>query len=65
MALFAMQTKREVSEPAVRDSIGPMILEQMINDQLILLVAERDTTLKVAAREIDAKVVVVSGSTDL
>lgn len=53
-ALFAMQTKRELSEPAVRDTIGRMMLEQLINDQLILLVAERDTTLKIEASAIDA-----------
>lgn len=53
-SLFAMQTKREMSNPAVRDTIGRMMLEQLINDQLILLVAERDTTLKIDAKAIDA-----------
>jgi peptidyl-prolyl cis-trans isomerase SurA len=53
-ALFAMQTKRDMSDPAVRDTIGRLMLEQLINDQLILLVAESDTTLKIEPRAIDA-----------
>jgi len=53
-ALFAMQTKRDLTNPAVRDSLGPMMLDQLINDQLILIVAERDTTLKIDASAIDA-----------
>lgn len=53
-SLYAMQTKRELSDPAVRDTIGQMMLEQLINDQLILLVAEKDSTLKIDAAQIDA-----------
>jgi len=53
-ALFAMQTKRQLSNPAVRDSVSKMMLDQLINDQLILLVAERDTTLTIASSAIDA-----------
>lgn len=53
-SLYAMQTKRDLSNPAVRDSLGQMMLDQLINDQLILLVAERDTTLKIDATAIDA-----------
>lgn len=52
--LYAMQAKRDLSNPAVRDTLGRMMLEQMINDQLILLVAEKDTTLRLEAREVDA-----------
>ncbi len=53
-SLIAIQTKRDMSDPAVRDSLGPMMLDQMINDQLILIVAERDTTLKIEPNAIDA-----------
>ncbi len=53
-SLYAMQTKRNLSNPAVRDTLGEMMLEQLINDQLILLVAERDSTLKIDAKQIDA-----------
>ncbi len=52
--LYAMQAKRDLADPGVRDTIGRMMLEQMINDQLILLVAEKDTTMRIEAREIDA-----------
>ena len=53
VTLMAMQTKRSVSDPAVRDSVAPAILEQMINDELILIEAERDTLLKVSPEEIN------------
>lgn len=53
-SLYAMQSKRDLSDPAVRDTIGQMMLDQLINDQLILLVAEKDTTLKIEASAIDA-----------
>lgn len=52
--LMAMQMRRQTTDPVVRDSIAPAILEQMINDELILIQAERDTTLTVTADEIDA-----------
>ncbi len=52
ITLLAMQTKRNLNDPAIRDSIAPAILEQMINDELILIEAERDTLLKVTPEEI-------------
>ena len=52
VTLLAMQTKRNIDDPAVRDSVAPAILEQMINDELILIEAERDTLLKVTPEEI-------------
>ena len=52
--LMAMQMHRQTTDPVVRDSLAPAILEQMINDELILIQAERDTTLSVTADEIDA-----------
>jgi len=54
LTLYAMQNKLDVNSPAVRDTVGQALLEQMINDQLILIQAERDTTLTVTAQEIDA-----------
>jgi peptidyl-prolyl cis-trans isomerase SurA len=51
--LLALQSRKSVDDPVIRDSLGPAILEQMINDELILIQAERDTTLKVESSEID------------
>lgn len=51
--LMAMQMKRNINDPVVRDSLAPAILEQMINDELILIQAERDTLLKVTADDIN------------
>ncbi len=53
VTLFGMQSKQDVSNPAVRDTVGRAILDQMINDQLILIVAERDTTMRIEAGQID------------
>ncbi len=53
ITLMAMQTKRSMNDPAISDSIAPAILEQMINDELILIQAERDTLLKVTPDEIN------------
>ncbi len=54
VTLLALQSKRSVDDPIVRDSLGPAILQQMINDELILIQAERDTSLSVESDEIDA-----------
>ncbi len=53
VSLFAMQSKRDANEPRFRDSMGPLILERMINDELILIQAQRDTTISVKPEEID------------
>ena len=53
VSLFAMQTKRDANNPQVRDSLGPVILERMINDELILIQAQRDTTISIKPEEID------------
>ncbi len=52
ITLLAMQSRRDINDPVVRDSLAPAILEQMINDELILIQAERDTLLKVSPEEI-------------
>ncbi|MEW5701322.1 MAG: peptidylprolyl isomerase [Candidatus Zixiibacteriota bacterium] len=54
LALYAMQNKLDADSPAVRDTVGRALLEQMVNDQLILIQAERDTTLRLKDQEIDA-----------
>jgi peptidyl-prolyl cis-trans isomerase SurA len=51
VTMLALQTKRDVNDPVVRDSLAPELLEQMINDELILIQAERDTTLEVTQEE--------------
>jgi len=53
ITLLAMQNKRDINDPMIRDSLAPAILEQMINDELILIQAERDTLLKVTQDEIN------------
>jgi len=53
MALYAMEVRRDVNDAGFRDSVGPAILEQMIDDQLVLIVAERDTLVSVTREEIE------------
>jgi peptidyl-prolyl cis-trans isomerase SurA len=53
VTLYGMQSKQDLSNPAVHDTVGRAILDQMINDQLILIVAERDTTMRIDATQID------------
>jgi peptidyl-prolyl cis-trans isomerase SurA len=53
VTMLALQTKRDVNDPVVRDSLAPELLEQMINDELILIQAERDTTLEVTQEEVE------------
>jgi peptidyl-prolyl cis-trans isomerase SurA len=52
VTLMALNMKRTVNDPAIRDSVAPAILEQMINDEVILIQAERDTLIKVTPEEI-------------
>jgi len=52
ITLLAIQSKRDINDPVIRDSLAPAILEQMINDELILIQAERDTLIKVTQDEI-------------
>lgn len=53
VSLFAMQSKLDANDSHVRDSLGPIVLERMINDELILIQAQRDTTISVKPEEID------------
>jgi peptidyl-prolyl cis-trans isomerase SurA len=53
IALYAMQARIDASDPAMRDSLGQSILDQMINDVLVLIAAEQDTMLTVSTEEID------------
>lgn len=57
VSLFAMQAKRDANDQRLRDSLGPVILERMINDELILIQAQRDTTISVKPEEIDQALV--------
>lgn len=53
VSLFAMQSKLDANDSHVRDSLGPIVLERMINDELILIQAQQDTTISVKPDEID------------
>ncbi|HEX9750275.1 MAG TPA: peptidylprolyl isomerase [candidate division Zixibacteria bacterium] len=56
LSLHSMQANVDANDPLVRDTLGQVILDQMINDQLILLVAEQDSTLMVSPKELDEAV---------
>ncbi len=51
--LAAMQLNLDLSSKALADSLQGEILQQMIDDKLILINAEKDTTIKVTPREVE------------
>lgn len=53
LQLAAMQYKLDLSNQHYADSLKSQILEQMIDDKLILIAAEMDTTIKVTPKEIN------------
>lgn len=54
LALYAAQTGISLADSARLASLRSDLLEQMVDDRLVLQAAEKDTTLKVNPREIDA-----------
>jgi len=53
LELAAMQYKLDLADKHYTDSLKHQILEQMIDDKLILIAAETDTTIKVTPKEIN------------
>jgi peptidyl-prolyl cis-trans isomerase SurA len=53
LELLAMDGGKSVDQLANADSLRHEILKQMIDDKLILIEAEKDTTIKVTSEEID------------
>ncbi|MCP4582802.1 MAG: hypothetical protein GY839_14425 [candidate division Zixibacteria bacterium] len=53
LQLLAVELKLDISNDAYADSLMREILEQMIDDKLILIEAEKDTTIEITGREIE------------
>lgn len=50
--LYAMQNKIAIPDSATLDSLRRVILDKMIDDKVLLVQAERDTTIKVTSKEV-------------
>ncbi len=55
-ALYATQLKAQIMDSNEEKRIKKQILEQMINDKLILIQAEKDTLLDISTEEVDKAV---------
>jgi len=53
LQLLTMESNVDLSNKALIDSLSHEILKQMVDDKLILIEAEKDTTIKVTGREIE------------
>jgi peptidyl-prolyl cis-trans isomerase SurA len=53
LQLLAMESNIDLDNKALVDSLSHEILKQMIDDKLILIEAEKDTSIKVTSREIE------------
>ena len=53
LQLIAMQTKQDISDQALANSMAHEILQQMIEDKLVLIEAESDTSIKVTKQEVE------------
>lgn len=56
MSLFLSQRGVEVKNAEEQSKLQREILDQMINDKLLLLQAQKDTTIEVTSKEVDAAV---------
>lgn len=54
LQLYLAQSGQKIKDPAQLKTLQDQLLEQMINDRLILAQAEKDTTLQVTPREVEA-----------
>lgn len=50
--LYAMQNKIAIPDTTTLDSLRKVILDKMIDDKVLLVQAERDTTIKVTSKEV-------------
>jgi len=53
LQLLAVELKLDITDEAYTDSLMHEILEQMIDDKLILIEAEKDTAIEIGSREIE------------
>lgn len=52
---FAISQRLDISTGAVRDSLAAELLDQMVNDRLMLIQAERDTTIKASDHTVESQ----------
>ena len=53
MQLYAMQSRTDLSDEAVRDSLRGELLDRMIEDKVLLVQAERDTSINVTNKQVE------------
>ena len=53
LQLYSIQTRTNLSDEAVRDSLRKEFLDRMIEDKVLLVEAERDTSINITNREVD------------
>ena len=53
LQLHSIQTRTNLSDEAVRDSLRKELLDRMIEDKVLLVQAERDTSINVTNKEVD------------
>lgn len=51
--LYALQSRIDISDPARGDSLRASLLDRMIEDKVLLVQAERDTSITVTKKEIE------------
>lgn len=53
LQLYSIQTRTDFSNEAVRDSLRKELLDRMVEDKVLLVQAERDTSISVTNKEVD------------
>lgn len=53
LQLYAMQSKIDLSQPGLRDTLRNQMLDKMIEDKVLLVQAERDTSVSVTNKEVE------------
>ena len=51
--LYAMQNKLDLSNAAVKDTLEKQLLDKMVEDKVILVEAQRDTSISATNKEVD------------
>jgi len=54
LQMLAMQNRLDLSNRAYKDSLANLLLDRMIEDKVILVEAERDTSISVTNKEVEA-----------
>lgn len=53
LQLYSIQTRTNLSNEGVRDSLREELLDRMIEDKVLLVEAERDTSISITNKEVD------------